>query len=599
MKLTGVVIENFRWHREFSIGSIPWLLLITGPNASGKTSILEAITWAFCGATRHTSIDGKGADVLIMDGEGRACVHIDLEGDEGNPHVIKRSIPHSLSVDGVNGGVRRTTELLGAILAPISPQNLLLCFESTRIMRMNDQERKKFLASILGIGSSNTRIEVEEKLRVWLPTIGVPVDSQPGQAALRHFDTALVEEFDYQSLHKFFAEERKDLNLRAHKAISSQLQPLPAAEPGPSIEFLMRRKIMLEAEMELSKAKEIKPEDRTAAVLVKPDVGRIQSKLSNLQSILERTKSMAAPLETKIALMTSQTGQIGSAAKQCPFFMKVCPIPKEEVDAALGMHRDQLKSDHKALAGHHKRIDQTAGELVIAEKELQDAMAELEKYGTIWSSEQKVTLERIRPVAEIEKEMLVLSERMEQARQADTIAAIAAAHHALIADATEAVALLPMVETLVTAFAPSGIPTMILGSHLPHLEELATQASRMITRGRYEISFSTAEGELDVHVLSDGRKRPISTLSTSEEAWVSLVISHVINQYLGNKILLIDEASVLDEDMKEGLQDFLLSVRGNYSNVIVCATIPEREEFLPRLREQLGSNCSRIAIQRG
>src|SRR5687767_2095805 len=103
MKLNKLRLENFRWHRTLEILDIPKILLVLGRNARGKTSILEGITWNLAGATRHTSIDGKYADILVMDGEAQSLVETDVQTASG-VHNIKRSIPHTLSVDNSTGG---------------------------------------------------------------------------------------------------------------------------------------------------------------------------------------------------------------------------------------------------------------------------------------------------------------------------------------------------------------------------------------------------------------------------------------------------------------------------------------------------------------
>jgi DNA repair exonuclease SbcCD ATPase subunit len=571
-------------------------MLITGPNASGKTSILKGITWGLCGATQDTSIDGKGADVLVMDGEGRALVELGVTTETGQ-HTIKRSIPHALSVDGVQGGVRRTTELLEAVLAPVTPQQLLVCFESSRVLRMNDQERKKFLASVIGLNTEIGLPEVIQALRRWLPTIGMSAEEGVGQQALNKFATTIYAQYNYPFLFKLFSDDKKALvaSIKAAEGI----RPIETPENLPSLESLTRRKILLEAELELSKAKEIKPEDNTAAILVKPDLEKIAGKIKNLRAIYEQAMAAGRPLEGKIALLESQSQQIGSAAKQCPFFAQCCPLPAEDIERSVAQTSALVDHDKKLLATYSKRATKAIEELRKAEDELAKAEEEINRFGAIWDHDQKVSIEHVRPVAEIEAELLLLNNRYNEVVQALAQAQLARINQATIDSANLALTDLPVAELLVAAFAPSGIPTMILGEHMGRLEELATQASRTITGGRYEITFSVAEGELDVFVVSDNKKRPISSLSASEEVWVSFIISHVVNQYIGNRILMLDEAFILDEQMQRGLEDFLLSVRQMYDNVFICATIPPGEPFLQRLTNELGgSNCSRINLTR-
>src|SRR5690606_32820323 len=49
MRLTRLVLTNFRQHRHSEVDFNAELLAIVGPNGSGKSTILEAIAWALYG----------------------------------------------------------------------------------------------------------------------------------------------------------------------------------------------------------------------------------------------------------------------------------------------------------------------------------------------------------------------------------------------------------------------------------------------------------------------------------------------------------------------------------------------------------------------
>ena len=218
----------------------------------------------------------------------------------------------------------------------------------------------------------------------------------------------------------------------------------------------------------------------------------------------------------------------------------------------------------------------------VADKELEEAEKEIEEWSKVWATGDSHTFEKLRAPEEIKKDLENIKVQITDTHsKANRIAATAELGDQIIRLQNARRQVGPL-DILVKAFAPTGITTMLLTQHLPRLEELATQASHQITGGRYEITFSVEEGELDVSVVSDNKRRDISSLSTSEEIWVSFIIQHVINSYTGNRILVIDEAATLDRNMQLGLQTFLRE-RDDYDTIIVCATTNNGDDFLPDL----------------
>lgn len=582
LKLKKIALSNFRSHRDFSIADIPKFLIITGRNASGKSSIIDAIVWNWTGANQHTDTKGAGANCLILDGENRAVTETDVETATGI-HNIKRSIPHMLSVDGSKGGVRRADELLSVLIAPLTQGKLFQTLNSQRIIEeMSDNERRKFLSEVAGVGA-RTDEQCIQDFSAWLPTIGVPVDSPNAVAAVALMVAAPKK--DYQTFYGM----RRDNNALV-LALEPQVKdiPRPTGMEGATpeqIEQAIRRThariTMNGLEERLSERAKESGKDGMAAVVQRPEIDKIKQKVANIRTILAVAQKNCTTWEQRVALYDGQKAQVLSAAKQCPVFTRQCPLSKEEISEAVASTDVYKDRDSRELKTEKRKLASAEEALALAEKELATAEQDDERYKDVWSGD-SIQFEKVRVLEDIQAETKELEGRLRELEEFRLNARLFTVNEETRTRLTEARNKQEIIELLVSAFSPSGIPTMLLSEHLPRLEQLATQASRIITRGRYEITFSAVDGELDISVISQNRRRPIHTLSTSERIWVALVLQHVVNQLIGNRVLMIDEAATLDVEILEGLQDFLLAPELPYDNVIVCATT-EQNDFLERI----------------
>jgi DNA replication and repair protein RecF len=63
LTVTSISVQNMRIHRQYSVDLLPSVTVITGPNGSGKTSLIEALYIALQG----TSFKGNDSDILRTD----------------------------------------------------------------------------------------------------------------------------------------------------------------------------------------------------------------------------------------------------------------------------------------------------------------------------------------------------------------------------------------------------------------------------------------------------------------------------------------------------------------------------------------------------
>jgi DNA replication and repair protein RecF len=132
--LTSLSIRDLRGYTELDAVFGPGPHLVWGPNAAGKTSLVEAIVLLAWGHSHRTSTDTElirwGADLARVEGTAQ------LEGPTG-PETIEVALlrPGTPAVNGgsgrkrvrVNGVPRRATGLLGLVRAVVfAPEEMLL-----------------------------------------------------------------------------------------------------------------------------------------------------------------------------------------------------------------------------------------------------------------------------------------------------------------------------------------------------------------------------------------------------------------------------------------------------------------------------------------
>lgn len=128
MHLARLSLRRFRSWRALDLELPPGLILISGPNASGKTNLIEAIYLLASLRSSRASVDGEmiawrggdsGPDVLRAAGraqtsEGPVEVEVSIAAREGS---ARDGAPATSKRIRVNGVPKRASEALGAIRA--------------------------------------------------------------------------------------------------------------------------------------------------------------------------------------------------------------------------------------------------------------------------------------------------------------------------------------------------------------------------------------------------------------------------------------------------------------------------------------------------
>jgi hypothetical protein len=119
-------------------------------------------------------------------------------------------------------------------------------------------------------------------------------------------------------------------------------------------------------------------------------------------------------------------------------------------------------------------------------------------------------------------------------------------------------------DDMAKALAPNGIPSQMIAEALGPVNDLLADASAQLFPGRA----LALTGDLDIELSGS----PFATLSKSARFRVGVAFQYVLAKLAGERLLLIDEADILDPLNRAALTNFLLGIREDFDTIMVFAT---------------------------
>jgi DNA replication and repair protein RecF len=142
MRLTRIALSNLRNYATLEIEPAPGLNLFVGPNAQGKTNLLEAIAMLGTGKSFRTAREHE----LIKQGESLATLSAKAEVDAGSVSLSCTITSHgrgARKIYGVNGHPVRYASYLGRVrVVTFTPDDL-------RLINGSPQARRSLLNAAL------------------------------------------------------------------------------------------------------------------------------------------------------------------------------------------------------------------------------------------------------------------------------------------------------------------------------------------------------------------------------------------------------------------------------------------------------------------
>ncbi len=143
MLLRRLELTDLRSYAHATLHLDPGVTLVVGPNAQGKTNLLEAVVRAATGGSHRVSSDVP----LVRAGAEIGVIRLELETDEGRRRTLDLEVGSGVRtrtrVDGQD--VRRAGEAIGVLRA------VLFAPEDVAIVRGDPGERRRFLDDLLAL----------------------------------------------------------------------------------------------------------------------------------------------------------------------------------------------------------------------------------------------------------------------------------------------------------------------------------------------------------------------------------------------------------------------------------------------------------------
>ncbi len=626
MKLKSLKMKDFRCFSEAAI-EFDHINIVLAPNATGKSSIREAIDYALTARTEHTDRRGAGAEYLIRDNGKKAVLELDID----STGTITRTIPNSLQVPGKSG---TTTVLQQLLYDTLKADGDLIsaAINTSRFIEASSDDQKNMLFGLLGLEFD--KANVLEHASDWLKRKQKDYALEALALLVSGVDCHGTEAFD--RLEAAAVENRKGWK-RTLVSTESELQTrrdAPANLPEGITEDMKaecvqhlktlkaerdgvlsrigkadndgHRKTQVQGEISdletqvktLSSEKTDAPESMAE---LNESLGAARAQLADRTKMLPRVIAEIARLEADIDRLTLNrsrlvtasgklTCQASGGAVECPLSADDLGKVRTVIEQEIAEKRTALENARKELSNLQAYIKEGEAGVQNLQQRLLDATRLAERL-----QECEKQLKVARNLLEAKRSELKLlgdtpdtetlaqqKEELEQriARGEGIIAAIdqhrlwKSRVDALESTRVQTEAGIRAYDALAEAFSPEGIRSTILSQVIDPLRKRAKERLEALTAGEYSIEFDLADG-FNVFVLHKGTRKLLRHLSKSEKLRVGILLQDVLNYLAGLRLLVIDEADMLDQTNRDLLNGFLLDIAGDYDTILVLATVGE------------------------
>ena len=637
MRIDNLKLQNFRCFDDLDLNFVKPINFIFGPNASGKSTIAEAMEMALTGRCNGFNPNWRARAALARHGSDTFKIQLDIDGDRSplGSAPIKKVI-HRPELKDCSPGPDAIAKKLH-----VSKEVLAALFDTGHFFSLHPDEKKRVIFDLLDL--KVTKANIKRKLKSWLkehPGLIEKFQVDPDEDLLSFIGTtpdslesAYSQAFDERRLVKrelkamgptvpacrsgrdipidipdgIAPEEIKSRIDQNQRELSSLHERLGQRRGILSFE---KRRIETEIEKISSTLGELKSDvkgfkpraekTRLSSLEKKKDetLQEIESRTRELESCREEINRLRVERKAEEKLILKLREFNGN----CPLFDRPIECKTDEVLSAIS----EFLNGERSLNGQVETLAQKAAEIrkLIGTREhdlstiQEDISASKERL-----SQYDDNLERINELEKKKAEMeRSLSEctrddsegLRDRIRQVEEELEKDRALLLTIQDNEKRKALthkLNALEVLVQAFSPKGIMADLLSKAVRSLNESLAQTMKKLTSGKYslEINVNPARqsggDDVDIHLIDhhNGTRTNVRLASSSERFRAGIVIQSVLSGLTGLRFMLIDGLDILDQENKGFFFRFIQEAKKDFDNIFVFSTIGQYAPQNPNL----------------
>ncbi|MCL5047055.1 MAG: AAA family ATPase [Actinobacteria bacterium] len=635
MKVTRVTLKDFRNHESTEI-DLEQISIIVGWNNQGKSSIREAIEYALTGRVLSvTDRRGAGAEALIRSGRKSATAGVIVKARDVEAPVT-RGVPNKLQVADWGGN---TTAQQQALMDKLGTNADVIgaLLNTSEFLSLPEGQQRNLLFQLAGVN-----LDAEKIGEALLPFAGdLPIeaisevleDLSPGSKVEgpEGIDQLYKAAYGARTLAKKTAAEAgakvqaiearavdlpRGMTIDDVDGVRGQLGQVRAERDaiikqlgqaeGPNRAVLDREladavDALARAEDDLKAARDINTEA----------IEDLRTKLDNesLEIIrkIEAEQKQVATLEARQAQAEDTLRAVLKRDGKCPLAPELirCVATELEFRGAEGQLKNDianLKSKLVTARGVVRQWNEawmaTKSKLTAAEKQSAEASATARQRANLTRTrdEAKKRVDRLQAQLEslpqagqatdkaaLQSQLAELDTRLAKGEQllrdVETEGLRRGQLESARADAENARQRVEVLEVLVEAFGPNGIKATLLNRALGPIQDRINERLSALTPDM-QVEFDQGES-FRILVRHAGVTLPPSGLSTSERLRLGIALQDAMAQLSGLRMMIVDDAEVLDVQNRGRLLDMLLATQEDYDTVIVIASRSEVEPAPP------------------
>jgi DNA repair exonuclease SbcCD ATPase subunit len=631
MRLHQLRLHDFRCFQDLDLTFDKPVNFIFGPNASGKSTIAEAMEMAFTGRCNGFNPGWKERSALARQGSNafRIDLAIDLSsqnGDAGVPGSRVRKglkIVHRPELKECSPRPEEIAKKLGT-----SKEVLAALFDTGHFFSLHPDEKKRIVFDLLGLRV--TRENIEAHLKSWLrdkPGLCQKhrVDPEGNLVSIlgdvpESLEQAYQQAFDERRLLK---REMKSVVLTGQlpegvtlEGIREKVEEVQEKLTGHHTRLgelkgmAVAEKRQLEKEMEdaSSTLERLRAEtngfDKAAEA---KKLKQLEEKRIEVLRTIEGLNKARKNLESEISLLYTEETRKNAIQKKFESFDGACPVLLEissgskapsikcksaELLAAVSKIGKALQSEIAEIRSRREKlqqkiegnlrllqesereipkIDARISELLLRRKRQEETLSRITELESTKATAEKVLSgldqEKVAESERIKGEVAQLQGELETERRLLTLSE----QHQKKAALEKKVETL---EFLTLAFSPKGIMADLLSSAVKSLNASLAKAMEGISGGKYSMEMHVNE-DVDLFLIDHGlgTRTGIRLISASERFRAGIVLQSVLSKLTGLRFMLIDGLDILDQENRGFFFRFIQEVKSELDSIFVFSTI--------------------------